>query len=69
MIDLADNPNDIKTIIEASDKASLTLGVNQRHANSQINVTNTNAQQNNNTILTHEQMKDELKKRGLPIEL
>ena len=41
MIDNTDNPNDIKTIIDASDKASLTLGVNPRFANTQI-------QQNNN---------------------
>jgi len=41
--------NDIKTIIEANDKASITLGVNPRHANApQIN--NTNAQQNNEPV-------------------
>lgn len=32
MIDNVDNPNDMKAIIDASDRASLTLGVNQRHA-------------------------------------
>lgn len=29
------------------DKASVTIGVNQRHANSQVSINNTNAQQNN----------------------
>jgi len=46
MIDEFDNPNDIKTAIEASDRASLTLGVNPRHA-PKVEVNNTNAQQNN----------------------
>lgn len=36
-----------KEYIEAIDKASVTLGVNQRHANSQVNIQNTNAQQTN----------------------
>lgn len=41
------NTTDIKNIIEGTDKASITLGVNQRHANSQVQINNTNAQQNN----------------------
>lgn len=38
-----------KEYIEAIDKASLTLGVNQRHSSQQINV-QTNTQVNNNNI-------------------
>lgn len=42
-----------KEYIEAIDKASLTLGVNERFSNSQVNISNTNAIQNNETkILT-----------------
>lgn len=39
--------SDYKNFAEAIDKASVTLGVNQRHANSQVNINNTNAQQTN----------------------
>ena len=39
--------NDYKNFADAIDKASLTLGVNQRHSNSQVNIQNTNAQQTN----------------------
>ena len=39
-----------KEYIEAIDKASITLGVNQRHSNSQVNIQNTNATQVNNNI-------------------
>lgn len=49
MIEEVDNANDLKAIVDLSDKASITLGVNQRHANTTIN--NTNATQNvDNTI-------------------
>lgn len=37
---IADDPNDLKIIIEASDRASLTLGVNPRHASNQVNIQN-----------------------------
>jgi hypothetical protein len=40
-----------KEYIEAIDKASITLGVNQRHSNSQVQINNTNAQQNNTKTL------------------
>ncbi|WP_066222596.1 hypothetical protein [Aliarcobacter cryaerophilus] len=44
--------SDYKNAQEALDKASITLGINQRHSNSQININNenTNAQQNNINI-------------------
>lgn len=42
LLDEADNLNDIKTAIELTDRASITLGVNQRHApKSDINVSAT----------------------------
>ena len=46
-IDQELDPQDLKNLAETVDKASITLGVNQRHANSQVTVNNTNAQQNN----------------------
>ena len=45
------NTTDVKNLADAIDKASITLGVNQRHSNSQINVnTQNNLEQNNNNI-------------------
>lgn len=49
LLNEVDNMSDIRTAIELADKASLTLGVNQRHA-PKVEVTNTNAQQNNTEI-------------------
>ena len=46
MIDQVDTPSDLRTIVELVDKASITLKVSDRHA-PKIEVTNTNAQQNN----------------------
>jgi hypothetical protein len=46
IIDTLDNPNDLKAVVEMADKSSLTLGVNARHSNQQINVQN-NTQVNN----------------------
>lgn len=39
--------SDLKNLADTIDKASLTMGVNQRHSNSQVNIQNTNATQNN----------------------
>lgn len=44
--------SDIKESVELADKASLTLGVNQRHANSNINL------QNNNQIVSEIKISD-----------
>jgi len=45
--------SDYKDSVDLIDKASITLGVNQRHSSSQVNINNTNAIQNNeNKILT-----------------
>ncbi|RBQ30660.1 hypothetical protein CRU92_10830 [Arcobacter sp. FW59] len=49
--DLLLDSKSAKEYIDAIDKASLTLGINQRHSNSQINVnTQNNLEQNNNNI-------------------
>ena len=41
------NTTDIKNALDGYDKASITLGVNERFSNSQVNINNTNAQQTN----------------------
>ena len=45
--DLLIDSKSAKEYIDAIDKASITLGINQRHANSQVNISNTNATQVN----------------------
>lgn len=45
LVEVGLGSSDFKECQEAIDKASLTLGINQRHAN--IKIDNTNAQQNN----------------------
>ena len=50
MTDEVFEAKDIKDLVDANDKLSITLGVNQRHSNSQVNIQNTNAQQNNITV-------------------
>ena len=47
MSDEVDTAQDLKYLSDTVDKTSLTLGVNQRHSNSQVNIQNTNAIQNN----------------------
>lgn len=47
MTDEVFEAKDIKDLVDANDKLSITLGVNQRHANSQVTVNNTNATQTN----------------------
>ena len=47
LIDMTEDAQDMKHIVDSIDKASITLGVNQRHANSQVNISNTNATQTN----------------------
>jgi len=46
LLDQSDDMNEINTAVALADRASLTLGVNQRHANSQVNIQNN--QTNNN---------------------
>ena len=46
LIDDIDEAQDMKHIVDAIDKASITLGVNQRHASSAV-INNANVQQNN----------------------
>ena len=47
LVEVGLGTSDYKEAQDAIDKASITLGVNQRHSNSQVNIQNTNAQQNN----------------------
>ena len=47
MLDITDTAQDLKALSDTVDKTSITLGVNQRHSNSQVNIQNTNAVQNN----------------------
>ncbi|HET8689352.1 MAG TPA: helix-turn-helix transcriptional regulator [Methanosarcina sp.] len=50
MLDQIESPSDLKTIVEAVDKASITLKVSDRHAKSgDVNV-QTNTQVNNNHV-------------------
>ncbi len=44
------NTSDFKNLIDTIDKASITLGINPRHANTNIKVDNNNLQQTNLTI-------------------
>ena len=39
--------SDLKNLADTIDKASITLGVNQRHSNSQVQINNSNNQQTN----------------------
>ena len=40
LLDSADNMYDINAAVQLADKASLTLGVNQRHSQNQVNIQN-----------------------------
>ena len=48
LVEVGLSADDFKQCQDAIDKASITLGVNQRHSNSQVNISNTNATQINN---------------------
>ena len=48
------NTSDFKNLIDTIDKASITLGINPRHANTNIKVDNNNTQQEVNNNLTIE---------------
>lgn len=54
------NTTDLKNALDGYDKASITLGVNQRHANSQVQINNTNAMQNNNNIKIEDMSQKEI---------
>lgn len=61
---------DIKTGVEATDKAAISLGVAQRHANSpQVAIQNNMTQNNSIGDLSEEEIEKELKARGLPIDI
>ena len=50
LIDDVDEAQDMKHIVDAIDKASITLGVNQRHSNSTIISNNSNVQSNDTAM-------------------
>ena len=51
MTDQVDEPQDLRHLVEANDKLSITLKVNDRHA-AKTEITNTNATQNNTKRVT-----------------
>lgn len=61
--------SDYKNAQEALDKASITLGINQRHSNNQINVNTQNNIQNNNIPLSIEDAEKEALSLGVPLEI
>ena len=54
--DLLLDSKSAKEYIDAVDKASITLGVNQRHSNSQININNENNQATQNKIEVNKEL-------------
>ena len=68
MIEVELGTSDLKNLAEAVDKSSITLGVNQRHSNSQVVVNNQNNNQVNATIeLTEEEAKKKALELGVPL--
>lgn len=61
--------SDYKNAQEALDKASITLGINQRHSSNQINVNTQNNIQNNNIPLSIEDAEKEALALGVPLEI
>jgi len=67
-IDVELDASDLKNLAETVDKASVTLGINARHANSQVIVNNqNNLQQNTSIELTEEQAKKKALDLGVPL--
>lgn len=66
-IDVELTPSDLKVIDEGIDKNAVSLEIAPRHANSQVNISNTNAVQNNNTPLTLEDAKKQAELLGVPL--
>lgn len=56
LVEVGLGSSDFKECQDTIDKASLTLGINQRHSNSQVNIQNTNATQTNTNIIDIENM-------------
>ena len=52
--------SDLKNLADTIDKASITLGVNQRHSNSQININNENNQAIQNNISIEDMSQKEI---------
>lgn len=67
ILEITESAKDLKDLVDAVDKASITLGVSQRHANSQVNIQNTNATQNNIQPLTEDEAKSKALALGVPL--
>lgn len=64
MADQIDKPDELRHLVEANDKLSITLKVNERHA-PKVEVTNTNAQQNNVQYVGMRRATDDEKRKAL----
>jgi hypothetical protein len=71
MLDQIDNAQDLKTIIDGVDRAAITLKVADRHAKSgDVNVSTTAVAQANSTAeMSKEEMIEEAKRRGIPLDV
>ena len=65
--DRALNTTDLKNAIDGYDKASITLGINQRHSNQNISLNTQNNIQNNNLQLTEDEAKQKALELGVPL--
>ena len=61
--------SDLKNMQDTIDKASVTNNTNQRHATTNITNTNTQVSVDINQELSDEQIRKEISKRGLPLQL
>ena len=60
LVEVGLGADDFKQCQDAIDKASITLGVNQRHSNSQININNENNQATQNNISIEDMSQKEI---------
>ena len=60
LVEVGLGSDDFKQCQDAIDKASITLGVNQRHSNSQININNENNQATQNNISIEDMSQKEI---------
>lgn len=67
LLDQTENLYDVNTAVQLADRASLTLGVNPRHASQQITVNNQNTQITDNRKLTIEEAKQKALDLGVPL--
>jgi DNA-binding XRE family transcriptional regulator len=68
LVEVGLGTSDYKEAQDAIDKASITMGVNQRHSNQNINVnTQTNLQSNTQINLTEDEARKEAERLGVPL--